>query len=134
VGKHVSHEPALTPSIKSSVAVLLKETVLENCSNQEGRGRKSVLISSNGLANRFIHLQWGIRPSQRRQYKNLFSEVRELCRNLFRYYINQGEVVSEKEGTEYRYGVYKFDEIRGNLILGIVHVDADSPFLPGSSH
>ena len=132
--KRVSHEPTLTPNGKSSVSVLLKEIILENCSRQEGRGRGSVLISSNSLANRIVYLNWGIRSSQRRQYRNLFSEVREQCRNLFRYYVNQGEVVGEKEGTEYRYGVYKFDEVRGNLILGIVFVDAGSPFLPRPSN
>ena len=134
MGKHVSHEPAVTPSIRSSIAVLLKETILENYSKQEGRGRRSSLISSNCLANRFVHLHWGIRPSQRRQYRNLFSEVREQCRELFRYYANQGEVVSQKEGTEYRYGVYKYDEVRGNLILGIVYIGTDSPFLPRPSN
>ncbi|RDE16437.1 MAG: hypothetical protein C4K48_01685 [Candidatus Thorarchaeota archaeon] len=134
MGTHVSYEPTLTPSIKSSISALLKETILESCSRQEGRGRRSVLISSNSLASRIVYLRWGIRPSQRRQYRNLFSEVREQCRELFRYYVNQGEVVSQKEGTEYRYGVYKFDEVRGNLILGIVYVDADSPFLPKPSN
>jgi len=130
----VSDEPTFTPSIKSSIAVLLEETILENFEKQEGRGRRSVLISSNGLANRFVHLHWGIRPSQRRQYRNLFSEVRDQCRNLFRYYVKEGEVVSQKKGTDYRYGVYKFDEVRGNLILGIVYVDANSPFLPRPSN
>jgi hypothetical protein len=88
-----------------------------------------VLISSNSLANKFIYLQWGIKPTQRRQYRNLFLAIRGHCRIIFQYYIKRGEVVSQKKGTDHKFGVYKFDEVRGNLILGFVHVDANSLIL-----
>lgn len=129
MGIHVSSEPVLTPSKIANIPIVLKQTLSEMIQKQEGKKRKSTLVSSNSLANRFIHLQWGIRPSQRRQYRNLFSTVREQCRTLFQYYIKQGEIMDKRPDAEYRYHTYKFDEIRGNLILGFVYAEEESAFL-----
>ncbi|RDE16601.1 MAG: hypothetical protein C4K49_04370 [Candidatus Thorarchaeota archaeon] len=90
------------------------------------KGRKPVLVSSNGLANRFILSRWGIRPSQRRRYRQLFSLVRKQCRSVFQYYVSRGWVEWDTTSGNHLLGVYKFDEIRGNLILGFV------PIPPGS--
>lgn len=128
MGKAVSSEPILTPSILSNIPIVLKQILIETIQKQEGKKRKSTLISSNNLANRFIHLRWGIRPSQRRHYKNLFSAVREQCRTLFQYYVNQGKIIDNRPGAELRYHVYKFDEVRGNLILGFLYAEEDSVF------
>ncbi|MHA2202032.1 MAG: hypothetical protein ACXABN_19375, partial [Candidatus Thorarchaeota archaeon] len=88
--------------------------------------RKSVLISSNSLANRFILSRWGIRPSQRRRYKTLFATVRNECRVIFQHYLLKGRVEGTVESEKLLYGIYKFDEIRGNLILGFVAMTPDS--------
>ncbi|MDH4213167.1 MAG: hypothetical protein OEV85_04540 [Candidatus Thorarchaeota archaeon] len=122
----MSTEPSLTPSSISSIPSHLKMTLLEILSRYEGKGRKGILISSNSLANKFIHLQWNIRPTQRRQYRNLFLAVREECRSIFQYYINNREVIYQEHGTDYKFRVYKFDEVRGNLILGFVYIDPNS--------
>jgi len=129
MGNYVPPEPVLTPRSISNISSLLKLTLLEILSRCDRKGRKSVLISSNSLANKFIFSQWGIRPSQRRQYRNLFLAVREQCRCIFQYYTNKGEVICQNHGMDHKFGVYKFDEVRGNLILGFVYVDANSPFL-----
>ena len=55
--------PSILAGIPDSLGVALNESV-----QRTARGRKSVLISSNSLANRFIFERWGIRPSQRRRY------------------------------------------------------------------
>ncbi len=126
MGKAVSSEPVITPSTLSNIPIVLKRILSETIQKQEGKKRKSTLISSNNLANRFIHLQWGIRPSQRRHYKDLFSAVREQCRNLFQYYVRQGKIIDKKPNAEHWYSVYKFDEVRGNLILGFLYVEEGS--------
>ncbi|RLI56034.1 MAG: hypothetical protein DRP09_07745 [Candidatus Thorarchaeota archaeon] len=96
--------------------------------------RKSVLISSNSLANKFIFSRWGIRPSQRRRYRNLFTSVRKHCRVLFQHYLLRGRV-QWTEGNEQRiFGVYKFDEIRGNLIVGFVLIAPGSEWTLPSRH
>jgi hypothetical protein len=129
VGIHVPSEPALTLSKIADISIVLKQTLSEMIQKQEGKKRKSTLVSSNSLANRFIRLQWEIRPSQRRQYRNLFSTVRGQCRTLFQYYIRQGEIIDRRPDAEYRYHIYRFDEIRGNLILGFVYAEEESAFL-----
>jgi hypothetical protein len=88
--------------------------------------RKSVLIASNSLANRFILEQWGIRASQRRRYKNLFASVRHRCRAVFHNYLARGRVDWIFENEEVAFRVYKFDEIRGNLILAFVKVTSET--------
>jgi hypothetical protein len=125
----MSSEPNITPNEISKIPMVLKQILTEKIQKQEGKKRKSTLISSNGLANRFIHLQWGIRPSQRRHYRNLFSSVREQCRILFQYYLRQGEIIDGRENHDYGYHVYKFDEVRGNLILGFICAEKESAFL-----
>jgi hypothetical protein len=129
VGIHVPSEPVLTPSKIANIPFVLKQTLGEMIQKQERKKRKSTLVSSNSLANRFIHLQWAIRPSQRRQYRNLFSTVREQCRTLFQYYIRQGEIIDKRPDAEHRYHIYRFDEIRGNPILGFVYAEEESAFL-----
>lgn len=87
-----------------------------------------MLISSNSLANRFIFTRWGIRASQRKRYKNLFSKIRQQCRTYFHHLLSTGQISCTNGTDTLRFGVYKFDEVRGNLILGFVHIDDESPF------
>ncbi len=87
-----------------------------------------MLISSNSLANRFMFTRWGIRASQRKRYKNIFSKIREQCRIYFHHLLGTGQVSSTNGTDPIRFGVYKFDEVRGNLILGFVFIDDDSLF------
>ncbi|MFW9794877.1 MAG: hypothetical protein ACFFEE_11270 [Candidatus Thorarchaeota archaeon] len=116
-------EPNATPSILASIPECLRDALKEA---MESRGRKSVLISSNSLSNRFIFSRWGIRPSQRRRYKNLFASVRKQSRIVFQHYLLRGRVEWTDESGRNVFGVYKFDEIRGNLILGFVVMTPDS--------
>ncbi|MFW9794724.1 MAG: hypothetical protein ACFFEE_10505 [Candidatus Thorarchaeota archaeon] len=116
-------EPEATPSILASIPECLRDALKEAMST---RGRKSVLISSNSLTNRFIFSRWGIRPSQRRRYKNLFASVRKQSRVVFQHYLLRGRVEWTDESGRNIFGVYKFDEIRGNLILGFVVMTPDS--------
>ncbi|MFW9926359.1 MAG: hypothetical protein ACFFDM_06275 [Candidatus Thorarchaeota archaeon] len=116
-------EPEATPSILASIPECLRDALKEAMST---RGRKSVLISSNSLTNRFIFSRWGIRPSQRRRYKNLFASVRKQSRVVFQHYLLRGRVEWTDESGRNIFGVYKFDEIRGNLILGFVAMTPDS--------
>jgi hypothetical protein len=85
-------------------------------------------LSSNSLANRFILEKWGIRPSQRRRNKNLFSISRKHARRLFRRLLNRGRFEWTTSDSELAFGVYKFDEIRGNLVLAFVQLDPESPW------
>ncbi|MGY5859490.1 MAG: hypothetical protein RTU63_08975 [Candidatus Thorarchaeota archaeon] len=118
-------EPEPTPSVLASIPDCLKDTLL-NSSTPEGKGRKSVLISSNNLANRFILSRWDIRPSQRRRYKNLFSSIRKHCRILFNHYLTRGRIEWIDISGKHLFGVYKFDDVRGNLILGFVKMTPES--------
>jgi hypothetical protein len=129
MGKSMSSEPLLTSSVIANIPIVLKQTLIETIQRQEAKKRRSILISSNNLANRFIHLQWGIRPSSLRHYRNLFSAVREQCRILFHYYLKQEEVIDRRLGAEYKYQVYKFDEVRGNLVLRFVYTEEESAFV-----
>jgi len=123
--KSIVLEPEATASILASIPDSLKDTLLGS-STPEGRGRKSVLISSNNLANRFILSRWGIRPSQRRRYKNLFTSIRKHCRILFNHYLLRGRIEWIDISGKHLFGVYKFDEVRGNLILGFVVMTPES--------
>ena len=118
-------EPEMTPSILANVPECLRRILRESAKASKQK-RKSVLISSNSLANRFILDRWGIRPSQRRRFKNLFSSVRKQCRNVFQHLMAKGRIEWDFKSESYMFGVYKFDEIRGNLILGFVEVSPDS--------
>jgi len=118
----------ITPSILSTIPDLLKRILIENIEDRKSQVYNNILVSSNNLANRFIFEQWGIRSSQRRYYKNLFSEIREFCRNLFRHYERRGSIEYQENIKVQRVSIFKFDEIRGNLILGFNPVDKDHPF------
>lgn len=112
-------EPNVTTSILANIPDCLRTILQENVQRTSGR-RTSILVSSNNLANRFILERWGIRSSQRRRYKNLFSTVRKQCRALFRNCLTRGNIVWKNQNSEFSFGVFKFDEVRGNLILGFV--------------
>jgi hypothetical protein len=121
--RRLIREPETTPSILASIPECLRDALKEAVTT---RGRKSVLISSNSLTNRFIFARWGIRPSQRRRYKNLFASVRKQSRVVFQHYLLRGRVEWTDDSGRNVFGVYKFDEIRGNLILGFVAMTPDS--------
>ncbi|MFX1483295.1 MAG: hypothetical protein ACFFCP_08905 [Promethearchaeota archaeon] len=118
-------EPATTPSILAMIPETLRSALVEAIKGSS-RDRKSFLISSNSLANRFIFERWGIRPSQRRRYKNLFATVRKQCRLVFENYLARGRMEWDYKSEKPSFGVYKFDEIRGNLILGFVRMGPNS--------
>ena len=121
-------EPKLTPSILGKIPDVLKDVLADTISDSSKSSGRSILISSNSLCNRFIHTRWGIRPSQRRRHRNLFSGVRKACRDYFTHLLEQGSVTNEKGKVSFDFVVYKFDEIRGNLILGFKSRD-ENPFL-----
>ncbi|MHA3964794.1 MAG: hypothetical protein AM325_014790 [Candidatus Thorarchaeota archaeon SMTZ1-45] len=112
-------EPRITPSVLASIPDCLYNMIRENI-ERAAEKRTSILVSSNTLANRFILERWGIRSSQRRRYKNLFSKIRQQCRAIFRNYLARGKLVWREQNEEVVFGVFKFDEVRGNLILGFV--------------
>ena len=112
-------EPKVTTSILASIPDCLHNMLQENAQRMKER-RTSILISSNNLANRFILERWGIRSSQRRRYKNLFSTIRKQSRAIFRNYLTRGNIVWKDQNGDYTFGVFQFDEVRGNLILGFV--------------
>jgi hypothetical protein len=119
-------ETRAIPSAMAELPIILKGLLSASVCNE--KRRKSVLLSSNSLANRFILEKWGIRPSQRKRNKNLFSISRKLSRRLFRRLLDRGRFEWATRERELAFGVYKFDEIRGNLILGFVQLDLDSPW------
>lgn len=115
------------PSVLAKVPDVLKEKLRESILESE-KNKDSTLISSNTLANSFIYERWGIRSSQRRRYQNLFSQVRRQCRSVFRNYLERGwlEIRDDSESKKHTFGVYKFDDKRGNLILGFVRMTPGS--------
>jgi hypothetical protein len=112
-------EPSITTSILANIPDCLHTILQENVQRTSER-RTSILVSSNNLANRFILERWGIRSSQRRRYKNLFGTVRKQCRALFRNYLSRGSIAWMNQNNELSFGVFNFNEVRGNLILGFV--------------
>jgi len=84
-------EPKITPSVLAAVPDVLKKYLHESMMKQSLRKRKSMLISSNSLANRFMFTRWGIRASQRKRYKNIFSKIREQCRTYFHHLLGTGD-------------------------------------------
>ncbi|MCK5151865.1 MAG: hypothetical protein KAQ65_08490 [Candidatus Thorarchaeota archaeon] len=118
-------EPETTPSILANIPDCLRN-VLRNSSRASNRKKRAILISSNSLANRFILERWGIRPSQRRRFRNLFSSVRKQCRSVFQHVLARGRFEWDFGRERFVFGVYKFDEIRGNVILGFVEVSPEA--------
>ena len=116
-----SKDPIVTESILARIPECLRK-ILQTSVRKHRRRKNAILISSNSLANRFILERWGIRPSQRRRYRNLFSTIRRQCRTVFQHYLVRGRLEWNNESTSYLFGIYKFDEIRGNLILGFVAI------------
>jgi hypothetical protein len=114
-----SKDPEITESILARIPECLRK-ILQASVEKYKRRRKGILISSNSLANRFILERWGIRPSQRRRYRNLFATIRRQCRTVFQHYLARKRIEWINESEQYLFGIYKFDEIRGNLILGFV--------------
>ncbi len=129
VGSILLSEPKVTPSIQAAIPDMLKSQLVESVLVKHERKKKSILLSSNSLANKFIFERWGIRSSQRRKYRNLFSDVRKRCRNLFRFFLQKGQISTEKNGVAYAFGVFQFDDVRGNLILGFTHLGDDNVFV-----
>ncbi len=117
----VGYEPTVTPSILASVPDCLFK-ILASSLEENRNTALPLLLSSNTLANRFILERWGIRPSQRKRYRNLFVTVRKRCRDLFRQYITRGRLEWRSGPNIVTFGVFKFDEVRGNVILGFVHI------------
>ncbi len=117
-------EPETTPSILANIPECLRN-ILREAKEASTKNKRATLISSNSLANRFILERWGIRPSQRRRFKNLFASVRKQCRTIFNHLLSRGRMEWNVGTTRYVFGVYKFDEIRGNLILGFVSISID---------
>ena len=123
--RSLTRNPEVTPSILATIPECLRDALKEAISTK-GKGRKSILISSNSLTNRFIFFRWGIRPSQRRRYRNLFASVRKQSRIVFQHFLLRGRVDWNDGSGRHTFGIYKFDEIRGNLILGFVAMTPES--------
>ncbi|MGY5852586.1 MAG: hypothetical protein RTU92_03380 [Candidatus Thorarchaeota archaeon] len=117
----IVYEPKTTPSVLAAVPECLRQTLERSVSGPNER-RKSILISSNSLANRFILERWGIRPSQRKRFRNLFATVRRQSRDVFKHYLARGRIEWNSNGNRHIFGIFRYDEIRGNLILGFVSV------------
>lgn len=129
VGSNLLSEPKVTPSIQAAIPDLLKSQLVEAILGNHERKKKSILVSSNSLANKFIFERWGIRSSQRRKYRNLFSDVRKRCRNLFKFFLQKGQISTQQNGVAFAFGVFRFDAVRGNLILGFTHLNNDNVFV-----
>lgn len=129
IGSTLLSEPKVTPSIQAAIPDLLKSQLVESILGKHERKKKSILVSSNSLANKLIFERWGIRSSQRRKYRNLFSDVRKRCRNLFKFFLQKGQISTRQNGVVYAFGVFRFDEVRGNLILGFTHLDENNVFV-----
>ncbi len=115
----------LLTSTFASIPDVLRRRLRDMITSSE-ENQMSTLISSNTLANRFIYERWGIRASQKRKYRNLFSQVRRHCRDIFKYYLCRGWMEVNTGPEKHTFGVYEFDDKRGNLILGFVRVPPGS--------
>ena len=116
----IYQEPRVTISILANIPDCLRNMLQEHL--QGNVKRTSILVSSNNLANRFILERWGIRSSQRRRYKNLFGIIRKHCRTMFRNYLARGRLIWKVHDDEHMISVFKYDEVRGNLILRFVQM------------
>ena len=117
------------PTMNESLRRTLKNAIMES-----ERDKGSTLISSNTLANKYVYERWAIRASQRKRYRNLFQQVRRQARTIFRQYLESGYLTLKHKSRDLTFGVYKFDEKRGNLILGFVKMphDAERHSFPAS--
>jgi hypothetical protein len=122
-----SKDPKITESILARIPECLRRIL--RTSIEKYKRRKSILISSNSLANRFILDRWGIRPSQRKKYPNLFATIRRQCRTIFQHYLARSRIEWIIESKTYLFGIYKFDEIRGNIILGFVPTSPEKEWI-----
>jgi hypothetical protein len=113
----VPKEPEVSESILAKIPGCLRR-ILQSSSGKHKHKKKAILISSHSLGNRFIIQHWGIRPSQRKRYHALFSTIRNECYNIFQHYLERGSIIWKADGNRYVFGIYKFEEERGNLILG----------------
>ncbi len=116
---HSSPYPILTPSVLADLPKQLREILKE--SSADATCKNAILVSSNRLANRFIFERWGIRPSQKRRYKELFSSLRQHCRILLQHILMQQLFEWNIDSGRYSFGVFKYDLVRGNLILGFTN-------------
>jgi len=119
--------PDVSHSALAAIPSSLRTMLEELAGHAEDRGRCSLLISSNSLANRFILERWGIRPSQRKRYRSLYAAVRRHCRTLFEYYVARGRFEWKDGAGIHVWGVYKYDRVRGNMILGFVRIPDGTP-------
>ncbi|MFX1368612.1 MAG: hypothetical protein ACFFAY_08455 [Promethearchaeota archaeon] len=114
--RYSSPSPILTSSVLADLPKLLREILIDASAEAD-----SILVSSNRLANRFVFERWGIRPSQRKRYKELFSDLTRHCRILFQYLLKQGRIEWEAESEWHSFNAFKYDLIRGNLILNFTN-------------
>ncbi|NHJ12540.1 MAG: hypothetical protein EAX95_02640 [Candidatus Thorarchaeota archaeon] len=121
-----SHE-WLTPSVLSDLPQLLREILSGESTEKKFAG--PVLVSSNRLANRFILQRYGIRPSQRKQYKSLFAQVRQHCRSLFEYTLRKKQIEVLHEKDRVVFGAFRYDSIRGNIILGFIRANSGEEWI-----
>ncbi|MFW9976361.1 MAG: hypothetical protein ACFFDQ_13905 [Candidatus Thorarchaeota archaeon] len=120
-------EPEITPAILANIPDCLRNILREaSQASKKTSKKRAILISSNSLADRFILDQWGIRPSQRRRFRNLFSSVRYQCRKIFQHMLTRGRFEWDFVRERFVFGVYLFDQVRGNFILGFVEVAPDA--------
>lgn len=121
----IYQEPEVSLSVLAKIPDTLR-LLLEDQVRNRRHAKLSLLISSNSLANKFILSKWGIRPPQRRRYKNLFVLIRRQCRLIFQHLAKNGIFEWTKNGMKFTFGIFKYDEVRGNLILGFVQIPPDS--------
>ncbi len=114
-------------SVLAQIPETLKQMLFE-MTRHGNESKRTLLVSSNALANKFILTHWGLRPAQRRYHRHLFIAIRRHCRKLFQHYLSRGYVTFELDGLKLHWGVFLYDRVRGNLILGFVHVPDDDPF------
>ncbi len=119
--------PEVTPSVLGSIPDVLR-TVVADTVNHPDR-KSATLVSSNSIANRCILDRWGIRPSQRNRFKQLFSLIRKHTRKVFEHYLARGWIELKLGSQSVNYRIIKFDEARGNLILKFIEITKENEWL-----
>ena len=114
----------ITPSVLAAIPETLRVLLESNV----GR-KKSILMSSNSLSNRFILNRWEIKPSQRKRNIQLFYEIRKQCRLIFKHFHARGQIEWERNGKNYVFGVFKYDDIKGNIVLGFVPIPPEKEWI-----